>query len=189
MIKISLTDKEIQSAFEFSLKRQDDVGFYVQRCESNLTKIQKDIFVGALGEIAVHKYLITQNVISTSPDFTIYSVKQKSYQADLKVGNAGLHIKTQDHDSTARYGRSWLLQRNDPNCKSPDPDDFLVLCTRDKNPNEIIIWGIYKFSDLLAAGQMMDCAVPKFNVTKCALYMDEIEKASVQDYLKYVTLL
>ncbi|HSG43126.1 MAG TPA: hypothetical protein VLA72_08215 [Anaerolineales bacterium] len=61
---------------------------------------------------------VERNCEILGPDNTIYSGKRKSWDADLKINDIEVAVKTQRRLAAMRYGLSWTFQdspkRRDP---------------------------------------------------------------------------
>ena len=103
---------------------------------------RKDIIVGALGEMAAYKYLQKMGEIDVNePDFSLYDLTNKSFQADLFNSGNGVHyhVKSQSKESEALYGNSYLCQKSDKLVKSPEGNHFLICTLVDLVTNEVEI--------------------------------------------------
>ena len=106
--KVYLDSRHLTVANEFADKRCQNVGLYQMRGGFK----RSDIIVGALGEMAVYKYLKLKGVKLDKPDFSIYENGCKTYVADmLTKGGAALHVKSQSLESAKLYGLSYLMQK------------------------------------------------------------------------------
>ncbi len=72
-------------------------------------KIQDDHFVSKLGEEAARHVFEARNCVVEGPDYTIYDVKQKSWNFDLKINALEVAVKTQRRSAAQRYGLSWTF--------------------------------------------------------------------------------
>lgn len=131
---------------------------YKRRNQSNSSRIVKQITDGKMGEILTAKYLRTIGFVCNEPDFEIYSSKQKSFEADLFCGQGKIkqhvHVKTQNSQSAARYGASWVFQaggagygHSDP-CLDTSNDDWCVFVTLDCNDENARIVGPLRMTDV-----------------------------------------
>lgn len=131
---------------------------YKRRNQSNSSRIVKQITDGKMGEILTAKYLRTIGFVCNEPDFEIYSSKQKSFEADLFCGQGKIkqhvHVKTQNSQSAARYGASWVFQaggagygHSDP-CLDTSNDDWCVFVTLDSNDESASIVGPLRMTDV-----------------------------------------
>lgn len=101
---------------------------YAKRNQTDIEKIKHDIFIGKLGEWGVYFIYLERGHKICPPDMNIYSVKDKSYDADLKFGLFNLHIKSQTFESSQRFGHSWMFQANDPVLIKPNEYDIFIGC-------------------------------------------------------------
>lgn len=102
---------------------------YSKRGQSDTYKIIDDITVGKLAEWGVFfMYLQEGRHNISSPDMNIYSIRNKSYDPDLKWGLYRLHIKSQTFESSERYGSSWMFQAKDPLFAKADDCDIIIGC-------------------------------------------------------------
>lgn len=80
--------------------------------ERALNKFSMDICIGKIGEELVYSEysLLLPNL--SKPDYNIYSVKQKSWDSDLKDldSNISIAVKTQDIRSMLDNDESWVFQ-------------------------------------------------------------------------------
>ncbi len=100
-------------------------------------KIIADIYLGKMAEYAVWNYLVSQDKFPTEPELAIYSNKRKSYDADLKIGNTKIHVKSCVYNE--KFSNSWVFRPNDPIVTNPDENDFVILCALKDNTFEGIL--------------------------------------------------
>lgn len=112
---------------------------YIDRTKGNASenKIISDIYLGKMAEYAVWNYLMSQDKLPTEPDISIYPNKIKSYDADLKIGDTKIHVKSCVYNE--RFPNSWVFRPNDPIVKNPDDNDFVALCVLVNNNFEGIL--------------------------------------------------
>jgi hypothetical protein len=139
---------------------------------------REDILVGALGEIAVSKYLQALGFAVNDPDFAIYEKGKKSFDCDLTDGNRLFHVKCQSRWSAKKYGKSWLLQRRDPLVNKPTSKDYVIPCVVDLDTNSVNIWGVISFKAIVKNGKVGECAVHQLRNSKVALYLNELTELS-----------
>lgn len=106
---------------------------YSGRNQSIIKKIKKDIVQGKVAEWMVYNKKKDEGYIVTEPDMNIYENYQKSYDADLLIGEYNIHIKS--YISNERYPTSWQFTINDQLITKPNDNDFLVLISFDSNYN------------------------------------------------------
>ena len=105
---------------------------YRKRNQLNINKISKDIYYGKIAEILVFNYLISKGKKASPPDFMIYESKMKSFDADIKVEDVNIHVKSCLDSSN--FPNSWLFQPNDPLIKQNSDKDILALVVISKKP-------------------------------------------------------
>lgn len=172
---IELDSKDRKKAERFADARcEEDQSLYKRRGGFK----RCDILSGALGEIAVAKYLQALGFPVNNPDFEIYDKKNKSFDCDLTDGKRLFHVKSQSKKSAERYGESWLLQRRDPLVNAPTIKDYIIPCVVDLESNRVEIWGVISFNALVKNGGVGECKVPRFRTTKVALYLDSMKELS-----------
>lgn len=155
-----------------------NVDEYHRRKQSDLSKIWNDIFYGKLAEWGVYFiYLERGRNNLNPPDMTIYTAKQKSYDADLKYGLFNLHIKSQTYESAERYGDSWMFQCKDPLFELSSEYDIMVGCRVSiHEPSKNFIEGAFveiklerQFNKLI----LSDPKLAKFHGIKKTVYLKE----------------
>lgn len=110
---------------------------YRRRNQSNPDRIISQIVDGKMGELMVERHLIETGFSSSSPDFEIYTARNKSFDADLFCGKVNVHVKTQSAESAQRYGASWVFQAGGVGFGNTDPcldnssSDWCVFVTLD----------------------------------------------------------
>ena len=80
-----------------------------------------DIVLGKLCEIEVSEELGT-----SYPDLKVYASKDKSFDADLRMGKYKIHVKSCRKGSV--FGESWVFQEQDDLVNNPTKEDILALC-------------------------------------------------------------
>ena len=98
---------------------------YEKRMQFNKNKIIEDIKNGKIAEFMVYNYLTNAFKNPTTPDLNIYDKYNKSYDADIILSNANIHVKS--HKVNIHYPPSWLFQKKDPLVTNKDDKDFLAL--------------------------------------------------------------
>jgi hypothetical protein len=128
--KVQLSPEAVSRAQAFA----DAVTSTVNYRDSNQTqheKIRDDHFVSKLGEEAVRSIFESRQCVVQGPDYSIYSGKQKSWDADLKINDLDVAVKTQRRSAANRYGVSWTFQdspeRRDPILETPEAWVALVV--------------------------------------------------------------
>jgi hypothetical protein len=102
----------------------------------------------------------------------IYEAKDKSFEADLIVGDSLIHVKSQDIESATRYGASWLFQKKDKLLTVPGDNEFIAFCI--VNDLSVDIKGIVLAKDLVKNNLVSEPKVARYTHTKNALYLQNI---------------
>lgn len=169
MIEIKLTQEEIWKCIMFAHERSlHCTKLYTARGGFKYI----DILCGAMGEMAVWKWLKETRKSISEPDFSILDPKDKSYECDLKDRTRNYHVKSQTYTSRDRYGESWLLQKKDPILSEPSNKDYLVLTNVHTFSGIITIHGMWQVSNIL--DKIGEPKVPSFRATKAAIYLEDI---------------
>ena len=164
---IKLSKRDLTRAQKFASKRADSTDLYKRR---GGFKIQ-DIVIGALGEIGAYEYLRRQGYAPSRPDFNIYEVKSKSFNADMMCASgAKFHVKSQGLRSAKLYGNSYLMQRSDKCVKCPDEFDLMIPTMVDLDKLEVTVYGIIPF-DSITFGE---CKLEWLRKTKVAIYLADL---------------
>lgn len=106
--KINLEPGIVNRAWQFAQKVISTVD-YSDSNQHQTKKILDDHFVSKLGEEACKKVLLKYAYVN-GPDYTIYTGKQKSWEADLFVNDIGVAVKTQRRTNANKYSLSWTFQ-------------------------------------------------------------------------------
>ena len=106
---------------------------YEKRNQFDKDKIINDIYNGKKAEFLVYNFLISEQKKPTSPDLNIYEKYNKSYDADLCLENANIHVKS--HKVSGNFPVSWVFQKKDPLLLKRKDDDYLALVVMDKDIN------------------------------------------------------
>jgi hypothetical protein len=128
---VSTSPAIIEKAKEFTNQVIGTVD-YSDSQQSNKQKVWHDHFISKIGEEAVYKIYtqFTDNI--TKPDYKIYHGKNKNWDADIKVNNVDLAVKTQTKSSADKFGLSWTFQwglhRKDIILDQPDSWVCFVKC-------------------------------------------------------------
>jgi len=172
MSKINITDREMGIIEEFADARSNSSGHYKSRGGFK----RGDLIAGAMGELAVYKLLKKNGHDLAKPDFTIYETRNKSFDADLRLGKKRIHVKSQTKDSANRYGRSWLMQRHDPIFKGSGVNHYMVCTEVDQDTQEVEVLGFFPVSTIINKGLIGECKVPMFRMSKVAIYFDQLDE-------------
>jgi len=142
-------------------------------------KIQDDHFVSKLGEEAVRFVFEQRDCKIEGPDYTIYSGKQKSWDADLKINDLDVAVKTQRRSAAQRYGLSWTFQdspeRRDPILDMPDAWVCLVVFEDLKPDYECMVYPLRKIKQLIFEAPRLSRLVGK----KQAVYLETLQQNKV----------
>jgi len=142
-------------------------------------KIQDDHFVSKLGEEAVRFVFERRDCKIEGPDYTIYSGKQKSWDADLKINDLEVAVKTQRRSAAKRYGLSWTFQdspeRRDPILDLPEAWVCLVVFEDLKDGFECVVYPLRKIKQLIFEAPRLSRLVGK----KQAVYLETLQKHKV----------
>jgi len=147
--------------------------------QSVIEKIRDDHFVSKLGEEAVRFVFEQRDCIIEGPDYTIYSGKRKSWDADLKINDLEVAVKTQRRSAAQRYGLSWTFQdspeRRDPILDMPDAWVCLVVYEDLKDGYECMVYPLRKIKQLIFEAPRLGRLVGK----KQAVYLETLQKHKV----------
>ncbi len=142
-------------------------------------KIRDDHFVSKLGEEAVRFVFEKRDCIVEGPDYTIYSGKQKSWDADLKVNDLEVAVKTQRRSAANRYDLSWTFQdspeRRDPILDMPEAWVCLVVYEDLKDGYECVVYPLRKIKQLIFEAPRLSKLAGK----KQAVYLETLQKHKV----------
>jgi len=126
---------------------------YQDSNQSRNQKIRDDHFVSKLGEEAVRLVFEARKCTVDGPDYEIYTGKQKSWIADLKVNALDVAVKTQRRSTANRYGLSWTFQdsprRRDPILLMPEAWVCFVVYEDLKTGFECIVYPLRKIKQLI----------------------------------------
>jgi hypothetical protein len=150
--------------------------------DSNQTvrkKIHDDHFVSKLGEEAVRLVFEARNCTVGGPDYTIYTGKQKSWAADLRINALEVAVKTQRRSAANRYGLSWTFQdspeRHDPILAMPDAWVCLVVYEDLKPGFECVVYPLRKIKQLIFEAPRLSRLLGK----KQAIYLETLQKHKI----------
>ena len=131
---IKLTQEEYDTCYDFTQKVvQSNLDCYARRQQFNREKIEDDIIVGKLAEVACRKLLIARGMSPSDIDFAIYGKRKKSFSADITARvNKGpewyFHVKCMKEGTASRFGLSWSFQVQDSLVRDAGESDYLMLC-------------------------------------------------------------
>lgn len=150
--------------------------------DSNQTlkkKIRDDHFVSKMGEEAVRMVFEARECKVEGPDYKVYTSKGKSWEADLKVNELDVAVKTQRRSAANRYGLSWTFQdsseRRDPILDMPDAWVCLVVYEDLKENCECLVYPLRKIKQLIFEAPRLSKLIGK----KQAVYLETLQKHKV----------
>ena len=142
-------------------------------------KIRDDHFVSKLGEEAVRSVFEARKCQVEGPDYNVYAGKGKSWEADLKVNELEVAVKTQRRSAANRYGLSWTFQdspeRRDPILDLPDAWVCLVVYEDLKEGYECVVYPLRKIKQLIFEAPRLSKLIGK----KQAVYLETLQKHGV----------
>jgi len=142
-------------------------------------KIRDDHFVSKLGEEAVRFVFEQRDCKIAGPDYRIYSGKGKSWDADLRINELEVAVKTQRRSAAKRYGLSWTFQdspeRRDPILDMPEAWVCLVVFEDLKEGYECMVYPLRKIKQLIFEAPRLSKLVGK----KQAVYLETLQKFKV----------
>jgi hypothetical protein len=113
------------------------------------------------------------------PDYKVYLGKGKSWEADLKVNELDVAVKTQRRSAANRYGLSWTFQdspeRRDPILDMPNAWVCLVVYEDLKSGCECVVYPLRKIKQLIFEAPRRNKLVGK----KQAVYLETLQKYKV----------
>ena len=150
--------------------------------DSNQTvrqKIRDDHLVSKLGEEAVKFVFEARECVVVGPDYNVYSGKGKSWEADLKVNDLEVAVKTQRRSAANRYGLSWTFQdspeRRDPILDLPEAWVCFVVYEDSKEGYECLVYPLRRIKQLIFEAPRLSKLVGK----KQAVYLETLKKQKV----------
>lgn len=179
---LTITPYMDQKCFEFATAREKESAYYHRRGAFKF----EDVYAGALGEVAAYNFLHSQGILVKKPDFTIQSVKQKSFNADLSDGTSHFHIKSQTGQSEALYGRSWILQRKDPLLNKDLVNNFLVPTVVNLEAKSVEILGIIDINAIIEKRLIGECRLKWFQRDKVAIYWSDLSAGLTREELYHI---
>jgi hypothetical protein len=132
-----------------------------------------------LGEEAVRMVFEARECKVDGPDYNVYAGKGKSWEADLKVNELDVAVKTQRRSAANRYGLSWTFQdspeRRDPILDTPDAWVCLVVYEDLKEGCECVVYPLRKIKQLIFEAPRLSKLIGK----KQAVYLETLQKNGV----------
>jgi len=152
---------------------------YQDSNQSAKRKIRDDHFVSKLGEEAVRFVFEKRDCTIEGPDYTVYSGKRKSWDADLKVNDIEVAVKTQRRSAAMRYGLSWTFQdspeRRDPILEMPEAWVCLVVYEDLLNGHECLVYPLRRIKQLIFEAPRLSKLIGK----KQAVYLETLQQHRV----------
>lgn len=172
---IKLNSQDVTKCEKFASEINTD--FYNSRNQFNSKKRLKDQVIGKLGEIAVYKYLFTNNKELSYPDFEIYTVKRKSWSPDLISSKNNFLIKSQDINQAAKFSPSWMFQLGDKHVfKEFSEKDLVCFVLVDLDKREAEIKAIIKLEELHNKKLFKEPKLDYLKNNKRAVYFEDLKK-------------
>jgi hypothetical protein len=175
---VHLPTEAVERAAAFA----DSVIATVNYRDSNQTvkqKIRDDHFVSKLGEEAAKFVFEARKCQVEGPDYKVYAGKGKSWEADLKVNDLDVAVKTQRRSAAQRYGLSWTFQdspeRRDPILDMPDAWVGFVVYEDLKEGYECLVYPLRKIKQLIFEAPRLSKLIGK----KQAVYLETLQKHGV----------
>lgn len=163
------TDKCLDFAEDCYKSNKDE---YKRRGQCDKWAIIQQIFIGKIAEYGVYNYLCDKSMFQMlSPDLVIYDKGNKSYDADLFFNGFNIHVKSQDERQVKTYGRSYLLQKNDPITIAPKLSDIACFTSVIPDIHNVLVHGFITCNRLIKW-----LGTPKkeaLRATKHAIYLSE----------------
>ena len=170
---VHLSSEIVERARAFADAVVDTVN-YRDSNQTKKKKIRDDHFVSKLGEEAVRLVFERRHCTVQGPDYTVYTGKQKSWAADLKINTLEVAVKTQRRSAANRYDLSWTFQdspkRRDPILSMPEAWVCLVVYEDLKAEYECIVYPLLKVKQLIFETPRLDRLAGK----KQAVYLETL---------------
>ena len=155
--------------------------------ERAINKFSKDICIGKIGEEIVYQKYIKSIPDLKSPDYNIYSVKNKSWSPDLKANNLSIAVKSQDIQSKIDNEESWVFQigskgkDSDKEIFNSDNDNSYVALVSLNIPKRLAeIKAVVKLSWIHSNKLFEPMRIERLQSNKVAVYYEKLEKYSDQ---------
>ena len=148
-----------------------------RRNQWNRDKMIVDNRIGKIGEWAVAFNMWKNEIECNEPDMEIYTVKKKSFDADLVYKDGvDLHVKSQSVVSAQRYGASWTFQKGGQGYGHTDPilrsgDGMAIFAIVDEKNHKADIFGPMDLDTL--RNNLRDPKLQKLKHTKACLYLSD----------------
>lgn len=149
---ITLDDSIIQKAKGFAESVVKTIN-YSDSNQFNLQKIADDHFISKIGEEAVKKVFESLGKSVQGPDYTIYKIDKKTWDADLIIDKSlDIAVKTQKKSAAERYGLSWTFQaspaRRDIILDNKDAWVVFVECNDKDDSFDCVVYPPYQIKEL-----------------------------------------
>lgn len=148
-----------------------------RRNQSNAARIRIQVADGKMGELLACHFLRGLGLEVTEPDFEIYEKAKKSFDADFYVNGHPMHCKSQNAESAARYGLSWMFQKGgmgyghtDPCLKTPTDKAVFVKVDHRKRTGEV--FGPFSMGDLIP--KFRDPKLARLKGIKTCIYAEDL---------------
>ncbi|MEP7136858.1 MAG: hypothetical protein ABI904_18180 [Chloroflexota bacterium] len=175
---VLLTPEAVARATAFAQAVTTTVN-YRDSNQTIIEKIRDDHFVSKLGEEAVKSVFEARKCAVEGPDYQVYAGKGKSWEADLKVNDLDVAVKTQRRSAAKRYGLSWTFQdspeRRDPILDLPEAWVCLVVYEDLKEGYECVVYPLQKIKQLIFEAPRLSKLVGK----KQAVYLETLQRNKV----------
>src|SRR5215211_8119573 len=175
---VQLPPEAIARASAFADTVIDTVN-YRDSNQSRRQKIRDDHFVSKVGEEAVRLVFESRKCVVEGPDYAVYGSQQKSWQADLKINELDVAVKTQRRSAANRYDLSWTFQdspaRRDPILSMPEAWVCLVVYEDLKPDFECLVYPLRKIRQLIFESPRLKQLVGK----KQAVYLETLQKHKI----------
>lgn len=131
-----------------------------------------------MGEFVSQAFLRGLGYECTDPDCEVYTTKGKSWASDLFVGEHKVAVKTQDSNSAARFGSSWVFQKGGIGYGHRDPvidggKSFALFVTLDIENKSAELYGPFEMAELRPHFKPPKVAALRFS--KTVIYLDDIK--------------
>lgn len=147
--------------------------------QNKTKKIRDDHFVSKLGEEAVRLVFEMRQCAVIGPDYEVYSSRQKSWSADLRINALDVAVKTQRRSAANRYDLSWTFQdsprRRDPILSMPEAWVCLVVYEDLKPDHECVVYPLRKIKQLIFEAPRLGRLAGK----KQAVYLETLLKHKI----------
>lgn len=115
---------------------------YKNRGQDKLDQILYNLSNGKICQFAAWRWIKYNGFDIEQPDLTIYGKSKKSFDADLKLQNLNIHVKSCSDYIESRYGLSWSFQKQDSLINDTKNNDAILLTkliTNNKRMQDVVI--------------------------------------------------